>query len=72
MANGLLIDETQFKRLPQDEQSLILYQNTEEIKQLIAGYNEILDGYKFHQNIQYVWLSIITVAVGAAKFLGFL
>ncbi len=65
MINGLSIDEKSFKSLPQKEQLLILYQNTEELKNMISG-------YKFQMKLQYVWLGVLSILLGAGKYLGFI
>lgn len=61
--NGIQINKEEFMKMPVKEQNLVLFNNTEELKELVRG-------YRFHQRIQYVWLAVLTIAVGAGKYIG--
>lgn len=61
--NGLDISENQFLKLPTRQQNVILYKNLRQIRISVQG-------YKFHQKVQYAWLSALTIAVGLGKFMG--
>jgi hypothetical protein len=63
MGNGLIIDEAEFMSLKPKEQMCVLYRNSVENLRLTKN-------YKFNQKIIYAWLGILTVFVGAGKFLG--
>jgi hypothetical protein len=65
MTNGLAIDEKEFMSLPQKKQMCVLYQN--QVQTLKA-----IQSYKFNQKICLAWMAILTIAVGAGKFLGVL
>ena len=56
MANGLILDLDQFKKLPTNEKFNCLYEN--QCKTLSA-----IKGYKFNQKVQYAWLSTITATL---------
>ena len=61
--NGLCIDEAEFMSLPQKKQMCVLYQN--QVATLKA-----IKSYKFNQKLTVAWMAILTIAVGAGKFLG--
>lgn len=61
--SGLIINENVLDRLPIKKQVTIIRQNTEEIKEMVHG-------YRFHQKIQYVWLTVLTISIGLNKFMG--
>lgn len=56
MANGLFMSKDEFNALPKREQLGCLYENQ------VITLKEI-KGYKFHQKIQYPWLTIITFSM---------
>lgn len=55
MANGLFIGIEEFRVLPSKEKLDCLYENQCRTLQEIKG-------YRFHQKIQYPWLTVITLA----------
>lgn len=57
MSNGLLISEEEFLSLPSKKQNLVLYQNQVKTMNLIKG-------YKFHQKVLYIMLTILLTGVG--------
>lgn len=63
MVNGLNIDADGFKKLPVKQQMSVLYENTEEIRQILLG-------YKFQQKVQWAAIGALFLIVGAGKFLG--
>ena len=61
--NGLNITENEFKKLHTKEQMCILYQNTEELKEMIGG-------YRFRIKWMYAWLGVLTTfGVGFAVWM---
>ena len=65
MVNGLTIDLESFQSLNNKEKLDVLYRNTEELKGMVKS-------YKLTQKVQYAWLGVLTIAIGASKYLGFL
>ena len=63
MSDGLSIDLSEFRKLPTNQQRGVLFQNTEQIKTLIAG-------FKFHQKVQYILISLLFLLVGGKIYLG--
>ena len=63
MVNGLTINLSDFQGLNTKEKLDVLYNNTEELKSMIRG-------YKFQMKIQYMWLGLLSIFVGASKYLG--
>lgn len=61
--DGLRIDLGEFEKLRIPQKLTILYQNTNDLKEMIKG-------YKFNQKIHYIWLTVLTLAVGIGKWLG--
>jgi len=59
--NGLHIDAVGFSKLPQRQQLVLLYENTEQLKKMIAN-------YKFNQKIQWTSILIIGISLGLTKF----
>ena len=55
--NGLSIDEKEFMSLPSKKQMCVLYQNQVTTLKLVQG-------YKFHQKVQYVLLSLVYGGLG--------
>ena len=56
MVNGLSLGLEEFRSLPQRQKLDCLYEN--QCKTLLE-----IKGYKFHQKIQYPWLSALTLAM---------
>lgn len=63
-ANGLDITEEQFLKMGSKERDLIMFRNVTHIRKQFRDYS-------FHRKIQYVWLSILTIAMGFRRFMGF-
>ena len=55
--NGLVIDEKEFMCLNSKKQMCVLYQNQVTTLKLVQG-------YKFHQKVQYVIMSLICGGLG--------
>ena len=64
MTNGICITKEHFVKLKQGEQLGILYENTEELKNMIKG-------YKFDQKVQYSLIGFLFIFVGVTKYLPF-
>lgn len=62
MTDGLNIGIKEFHKLPQKEQLTILYENTEQLKNMVRG-------YKLQLKVQYIWLFVLTIALGLGKYL---
>jgi hypothetical protein len=60
---GISISLHEFKKLNLKEQNSILFKNTEELKNLIRG-------YKYQIKVGYIWLTIVSVAIGINKYIG--
>ena len=60
---GLDITEEQFIKMGSKERDLIMFRNVTHIRKKFKDYS-------FHRKIQYVWLSVLTVAVGLKRFMG--
>jgi len=63
--NGLNIDIDQFHKLPQKQKMGLLYENTEELKNMVKG-------YKFELWTHRAAIALLFIFVGAGKFLGVL
>ena len=61
--SGLDISEEQFKKMKSMDRDLIMFKNVTHIRKQFKDYS-------FHRKIQYVWLSILTIAVGLKRFMG--
>lgn len=61
--NGLSINEKEFTELSIQHQLAVLYTNTEVLKSMVRR-------YEVNQRIQYAWLIVLTITVGAGKYLG--
>ena len=64
MSNGIIITKEHFVKLKQSEQLGILYENTEELKNMIKS-------HKFDQKVQYGLIGFLFVFVGASKYIPF-
>ena len=56
MVNGLSLGIDEFRSLPQRQKLDCLYEN--QCKTLLE-----IKGYKFHQKVQYPWMTVLTGAV---------
>lgn len=63
---GLDISEEQFLQLRTREQNVILYRNLKDIRSCVGLTNQRT---KFQIKLQWVWLSVLTLAFGFGKFL---
>jgi len=61
---GLDISEDQFIKMSAKERDLIMFKNVLHIRKNFKDYS-------FHRKIQYVWLSVLTLALGLKKIIGF-
>ena len=64
MTNGITITKEHFIKLKQKEQLGILYENTEELKNMIKR-------YKFDQKVIYGLIGFLFIFVGASKYIPF-
>lgn len=64
MGNNLDIGLPEFKRMKITDRDILMYNNLVHIRRKIGDYS-------FHKKIQYVWLSVLTIALGFKKFIGF-
>jgi len=55
--SGIIVDISEFESMANKEQHKVLYQNLLEA-------NRKIDGYKFHQKVQYVIIGLLTAGVG--------
>ena len=60
--NGLDITEEQFLKMISRERDLIMFRNVNKIRKQFKDYS-------FHRKIQYVWLFILTIAIGLKRFI---
>jgi len=56
MDNGLSLGLEEFRALPQKQKLDCLYEN--QCRTLIE-----IKGYKFHQKVQYPWMTVLTMAM---------
>ena len=63
MMDNLDIGLAEFKRMKSLDRDILVYNNLVHIRKKIGD-------YKLHKKIQYVWLSVLTVALGFKKFAG--
>jgi len=55
--NGLVLSLKEFKKLPNCDKFACLYEN--QVKTLSA-----IKGYKFHQKVQYILITLLTIGAG--------
>ena len=60
--NGLDISLDQFKKMRSIDRDEIIYKNLVHIRKNVGD-------TRFHRKIQYVWLFVLTVALGFRRFL---
>lgn len=60
--NGLDISLDQFKKMAAKDRDELIYKNLVHIRKTIGD-------SKFHRKIHYVWLFVLTTALGLRKFL---
>jgi len=63
MGDNLDIGLTEFKRMKSIDRDVLVYNNLVHIRKKIGD-------YQLHKKIQYVWLLVLTVALGLKKFIG--
>ena len=63
MGNNLDIGLNEFKRMNSMDRDVLIYNNLINIRTKIGD-------YKFNKKIQYIWLSVLTIAFGFRKFIG--
>lgn len=72
MVEGIIITSKEFSKLPRDEQNLLLFQNTQDIKLLIQASTErFLEHEKrdwYHQKITYTSIIALASILGVIKF----
>ena len=63
--DSLNINKSAFDSLKQKEQINLIYENTEQLKQMVGG-------FKFQQKIQWVAIGLLVISIGAGKYIGLL
>lgn len=61
--NYLSIGVSEFKKMKAIDRDVLIYNNLIDIRSKIGD-------YKFNKKIQYVWLTILTIALGFKRFIG--
>ena len=64
MGNGLDIGLKEFKRMRSLDRDELMYNNLVYIRKRFGD-------YRLNKKIQYIWLVLLTIFVGAKKFIGF-
>ncbi len=64
------ISLNQFKNLKKKDKDEVMFQNLVHIRQTFAEMKQSFEDNKFHRKFHYLWLSVLTVFVGAKKYLG--
>jgi len=62
--DSLDIGLDEFKRMKSMDRDTLIYNN-------LVSIRSNLGDYKFHRKIQYVWLFVLTIAMGFKRFIGF-
>lgn len=62
VSNGLDITEEQFLKMGSRERDLIMFRNVTHIRKKFRDYS-------FHRKIQYVWLFVLSAAIGLKRFI---
>ena len=60
--NGLDITEEQFIKMSSKERDLMMFRNVTHIRKQFKDYS-------FHRKINYVWLSVLTIAIIGRRFI---
>ena len=60
--NGLDIGLAEFKKMKSIDRDVLIYNNLVHIRKKIGD-------TKFHRKIQYIWLFVLTIALGLKRFL---
>ncbi|GAH65437.1 unnamed protein product [marine sediment metagenome] len=60
--DGLDINLEEFKRMKSLDRDILMYNNLIHIRKKLGD-------YKLNKKIQYVWLTLLTIFVGARRFL---
>lgn len=60
--NGLDINLEQFKKMRSMDRDILIYNNLVHIRKKIGD-------TRFHRKIKYVWLFVLTIALGLKRFL---
>ena len=63
MNNGLEVGVNEFKRMKSIDRDVMMYNNIIHIRKKVCS-------YRFHKKITYCWLVLLTIFVGAKKYLG--
>lgn len=61
--SGLDIGLVEFKKMKAIDRDVLIYNNVIAIRTKIGD-------YKFHKKFQYVWLLVLTIALGFKKYIG--
>jgi len=62
MDKGLNISEEQFIKMNSKDRDLIMFKNVTHIRKQFKDYS-------FHRKITYVWLSVLSIAIGLKKYI---
>ena len=63
MGSGLEVGLEEFKRMKSIDRDVLVYTNLIHIRKKMGD-------YKLYKKIQYIWLALLTIFVGAKKFVG--
>ena len=61
---GLDISEEQFMKLATKERDVMIFRNLIYVRKQLKSYH-------LHKKINYIWLFLLTIFVGAKRFIGF-
>lgn len=63
--SGIKIDEADFAKMKQDEQNVVLFKNTEEIKDLVSAHKAVCQGeFATKKEMKLIKYFTVTTAVG--------
>ena len=63
VSNGLDIGLPEFKKMKAIDRDVLIYNNVISIRKKLGD-------YQLNKKIQYVWLAILTIAIGFKKYIG--
>lgn len=63
MDDGLDVGVNEFKKMNAIDRDVVIYNN-------LVHCRKRLKGYSLNKKIQYMWLGLLTIFVGAKKYLG--
>lgn len=72
MSNGLNINKDEFLQMPLKKQNLILFENTENLKQNNQELKKMIKSYKFELWTHRITIFALFILVGGGKWIGIL